>query len=286
MLRVAIALVMFAAAMTDPAAQVVGQVRWHHVVAGDTLVSLGARAGVDSRTLAIDNALDPRARLQAGGTIVIDNRHVVPGGYRDGIVINVPQRMLFLVQHGEAVKAFPVAVGRPDWRTPVGSFAVTVKEVDPEWNVPQSIQREMARAGRPVLTTVRPGPHNPLGKHWLGLDDGAVGIHGTNEPSSIYRFTTHGCIRMHPDDVADLFDSVAIGALVQVIYEPVLLGTDDAGTFLEVHPDIYGRTVSASALAADRLWRANLAHLVDTPAVKRVIAERAGRAVRVTNAAR
>ena len=50
-----------------------------------------------------------------------------------------------------------------------------------------------------------PGPDNPLGKHWLGLSIHGYGIHGTIAPSSIYQFRTHGCIRLHPDDIAELF---------------------------------------------------------------------------------
>ena len=283
MLRVALALVVVSAVSVDPAVQMIGQVRRHTVQAGDTLVSLGARAGVDPQTLANDNSLAARGRLQPGSTLVIDNRHVVPAGFHDGLVINVPQRMLFVFENGEAVKAFPIAVGRPDWRTPLGTFTVIAKEVDPEWNVPVSIQREMARGGRRVLTTVAPGPDNPLGKYWLGLSAGGVGIHGTNQPTSLYKFVTHGCIRLHPDDVADLFRSVAVGTEVRVIYERVLLTTDADATFLEVHPDIYGRTAPALTLADALLRRANLPHWISSDAVKRVVAERAGRAVLLAN---
>ena len=132
MLRVALALVAVSAVIVDPAVQVIGQVRHHTVQAGDTLASLGARAGVDHQTLAADNSLAPRARLQPGSTLVIDNRHVVPAGFHAGLLVNVPQRMLFVFENGEAVKAFTIAVGRPDWRTPLGTFTVTAKEVDPE----------------------------------------------------------------------------------------------------------------------------------------------------------
>ena len=281
MLRTTIALVMVAAALGDPAARLVGEVRIHQIQAGDTLVSVAARAGIDIRTLAIDNGLEANAKLRVGDSLTVDNRHIVPAGYRDGIVINVPQRMLFLFEHGQAVKAYPVALGRRDWRTPLGEFTITVKEADPEWNVPASIQREMARNRRPVLATVPPGPDNPLGKYWLGLSGSGVGIHGTNQPASIYRFATHGCIRLHPDDVEDLFHSVSVGTVVQMIYEPVLLATDAESIFLEIHPDVYGRTASSSALSADLLGRANLGHLIGSAAVARVVADGAGRAVRI-----
>ena len=76
-------------------------------------------------------------------------------------MLNVAQRMLFVFVDGELVRAFPAAVGKPDWATPVGRFSVLIKEIEPVWDVPVSIQQEMAREGRPVLTTVPPGPDNP-----------------------------------------------------------------------------------------------------------------------------
>src|SRR5207244_4257585 len=65
--------------------------------------------------------------------------------------------------------------------------------------------------GKPVLTHVPPSPANPLGKYWLGLSIPGVGIHGTNAPSSIYNLQTHGCIRLHPDDIEKLRKSAIKG---------------------------------------------------------------------------
>jgi L,D-transpeptidase ErfK/SrfK len=266
------------AASSDPASRVTGGISTYQVTAGDTLVSIGARAGVEARTLARDNGLSATDRLHPGDRLAVDNRHIAPEGYRDGIVLNVPQRMLFVFDNGELVRAFPVAVGRPDWRTPLGTFSVAVKELDPVWDVPLSIQREMARKGQPVLTTVPAGPANPLGRHWLGLSVPGVGIHGTNQPTSIYRFTTHGCVRMHPDDIAALFDLVEVGTPVQIIYEPVLIARESAGTYLEVHDDVYRKADPCAEVVATILRDAGLAHLIGDRTVERMIAERSGHA--------
>ena len=102
---------------------------------------------------------------------------------------------------------------------------------------PESIQGEMRRTGSRVLTRVPPGPHNPLGKSWLELSLGVVGIHGTNAPLSIYRFATHGCIRLAPDDVEALYMQVSEGDIGRIIYEPVLVAYDGTDVYLEVHPD-------------------------------------------------
>ena len=126
------ALVVVAAAI-DPPVRVTGSVRIHDVRAGDTLTSLSARAGVEVRTLARDNGLSVDARLTPGARVLVDNRHVAPDGFTDGIVLNVPQRMLFVFKEGIPIRAFPVAVGRPNWRTPIGADAVAFKELDPVW---------------------------------------------------------------------------------------------------------------------------------------------------------
>jgi len=139
----------------------------------------------------------------------------------------------------------------------------------------------MADLGHAVVEHVKPGPENPLGNKWIGLSIPAVGIHGTNQPASIYRFATHGCIRMHPDDVAEFFDYVTIGSPVRVIYEPILLSIEETGTFLEVHQDVYGKSGRFEEPVATILREARLDHLLGSREVKRATSERAGRAVRI-----
>jgi L,D-transpeptidase ErfK/SrfK len=128
---------------------VTGAVRPYEISDGDTLTSVAARFGVEPRTLARDNSLRPEARLRTGDRLIVDDRHVAPLAIPDGVVLNVAQRMLFVFVDGELVRAFPAAVGKPDWATPVGRFSVLIKEIEPVWDVPVSIQQEMAvRGGR------------------------------------------------------------------------------------------------------------------------------------------
>ncbi|MEO6696922.1 MAG: L,D-transpeptidase, partial [Gammaproteobacteria bacterium] len=190
--------------------------------------------------LARDNGLDSNSRLQPGQALLIDNRHIIPKQLEDGILINLPQRMLFLLQGGSPVVYYPVGLGKPDWSTPTGEFTVLVKEENPTWDVPISIQEEMRREGKAVKTKVPPGPDNPLGKYWLGLSLSGLGIHGTIAPTSIYQFRSHGCIRLHPDDITAFFPLVSDEQEGEIIYAPVLLAQlDDGRIFLEVHRDIY-----------------------------------------------
>jgi L,D-transpeptidase ErfK/SrfK len=249
---------------------------------GDSLTRLAARYGIGLATLALDNDLAPSARLRPNQGLRIDNRHIVPSGFDRGIVINVPQRMLFVWSSGRLAAAYPVAVGRADWPTPVDTYEIGSMEIDPSWEVPPSIQREMASKGQPVITVVPPGPANPLGDRWLGLKGSTVGIHGTNQPASIYRFTTHGCVRLHPADARELFELVEVGSPVQIIYDPVLAAVDDGGrVWLEVHPDPYRKGGDALARATSMLEESGAQEIVDPLAVARCVRQRAGRACEV-----
>jgi L,D-transpeptidase ErfK/SrfK len=211
------------------------------VQTGDSLTGIGARLGIDAGVLAVNNKLSPGSRLKTGQLLRVDNRHIVPHLLSDGIVINIPQRMLFHFKEGRLIRHFPVGLGRPDWPTPIGPFKIVMKEENPTWDVPQSIQEEMRRQGKTVTTCVPPGPDNPLGKHWLGLSLSGYGIHGTIAPTSIYHFRTHGCIRAHPDDVAELFDDVERGTPGILLYRRLLIAKAGDQVFLEVHPDIYNK---------------------------------------------
>jgi L,D-transpeptidase ErfK/SrfK len=235
--------------------------RWVHVVSsGETWTTIGAREGVDPEVLAARNGSTVRVPLRPGDVLGIDNRHIVPANVEAGeLVINVPQRMLFHYWDGVVRAHYPIAVGRPDWPTPLGSFTIVSMEADPTWDVPLS-----------------------LGRYWMGLSLGRIGLHGTSAPSTIYHFATHGCIRLHPDDVEDLFHDVAIGERGRIVYQPVLVGFDGADLFLEVHGDAYRNASDPLWLALELLHRTGLGTLADLTDVVRVVREAEGLAVPIT----
>jgi L,D-transpeptidase ErfK/SrfK len=252
------------------------------VRSGDSLTAVGARFGVEPRSLAERNHLSPAAGLRIGQVLRVDNRHVIPFLLEQGILINIPQRLLFLFREGRLVSWYPAAVGRRDWPTAGGLFEIQTLERHPTWNVPVSIQREMRSLGRSVITRVPPGPDNPLGDYWIGLEGSGCGIHGTNAPASIYGFRTHGCIRLHPEDIADLFPRVSKGMPVQIVYEPVLLARGpDGSVFLEVNPDLYGRQKNPGEAVAALAESANLQTVIDPAAVERTVTRKEGLATRV-----
>ncbi len=268
-----------ASASADPlrlSTQLVGRESEYRVQPGDSLTSVSSRFGVDVEPLAAQNGLSATARLRLGQTLRIDNRHLVPlpadEAFERGIAVNVPQRQLFLFRAGELQAQHPVGLGRPSWRTPTGRFTISRREVDKAWVVPRSIQDEMRREGRPVRSVVPPGPDNPLGRHWLGLSPGSCGIHGTIAPASVYRFQSHGCIRLHPDDAASLFDAVELGTPVRILYQPLLLGRLDPGrVFLEVHPDAYRRAPPAQAALRELAAASGLSDRIDWARAEEVV---------------
>ncbi len=238
------------------AVAITGGLHDYKAVAGDHLTGIGARFGVSVALLARENGLSPAAPLRIGQALVIDNRHLAPAGVDDGILINIPQRMLFHFEAGRLRAAYPVALGKPSWPTPTGAFHVASLVKDKPWIVPKSIQEEMRREGKPVLTRVEPGPDNPLGGYWIGLSMPAIGIHGTIAPASIYGLRSHGCVRLHTDDAAELFERVRVGTPGAIVYRSALLAAlPDGRIFVEANRDAYRRsapTVDALRALADR----------------------------------
>jgi lipoprotein-anchoring transpeptidase ErfK/SrfK len=139
---------------------------------------------------------------------------VVPfgGGYRAGsIVIVTHDRELFFVLGGDRAIRYPVGVGKAGmaWH---GHAMVAEKYRHPAWRAPPSLNG--GHYG-PVI----PGgsSRNPMGVAVLGLDRGNYAIHGTNNPASVGRFVSHGCIRMYNSDIRDLYARAHIGTEVYVL---------------------------------------------------------------------
>ncbi len=236
-----------------PSSALTGSVFEYPVQSGDSLTKIGARFGVSAKVLARENELAYQAKLPPNQWLTIDNRHIVPTSRTGDLLINLPQRMLFSFENGELLGAYPVGLGKPSWKTPLGEFSINNKVMNKTWLVPKSIQDEMRREGKSVLTQVPPGPTNPLGKHWLGLSLAGIGIHGTIAPASIYQFQSHGCIRMHPDDIETLFEQTELGTIGEIIYEPLLLAEHENKIFIEAHPDIYRQNNKVSMKTLEKM---------------------------------
>lgn len=131
-------------------------------------------------------AAAPRARLQ-----------VFKAPQRYQITISVDQKILNLRQNGALVRSWPVAVGKPETPTPLGDWTIVEKDMN---------------------------PGGPFGTRWMRLSCpwGGYGIHGTNNPGSIGKAASHGCVRMQNQDVNALYDLVDLGTPVKIIGQAAL----------------------------------------------------------------
>ena len=128
------------------------------------------------------------------------------------IIINTPERFLYLVMEGGMAKRYGIGVGRPGF-TWAGNHKVTAKREWPDWHPPEEMLKR-----QPDLPDFMPGgPDNPLGARALYLGSTLYRVHGSNESWTIGRAVSSGCIRMRNQDVIDLYDRVGVGAKVVVI---------------------------------------------------------------------
>jgi lipoprotein-anchoring transpeptidase ErfK/SrfK len=118
------------------------------------------------------------------------------------IIISIPDRRLALLEDGQLLKVYPVAVGRRETPSPDGEFTIINHAVDPTYR----------HEGKEVA----PGKSNPLGTRWMGLSAKGYGIHGTNMQSSVGKVASHGCFRMKKKDVEELYRRVQVGDAVSV----------------------------------------------------------------------
>ncbi|MGE0488972.1 MAG: L,D-transpeptidase family protein [Vulcanimicrobiota bacterium] len=125
------------------------------------------------------------------------------------IFVNQSRFSLVLDLPGKPLQRFAIATGSSTYPTPNGEFKVAEKVMYPTWLPPKS---DWARDAKPIP----PGPDNPLGTRWIGLDWGGVGIHGTNAPWSIGSASSHGCMRMEIPDVEALYTMVRVGTPVVI----------------------------------------------------------------------
>jgi hypothetical protein len=121
------------------------------------------------------------------------------------IVVSLEDRKLALVEDGQVKKIYTVAVGKPSTPSPVGTFTIERRVANPTYR----------HNGKTVL----PGPGNPVGTRWMGLSKHGYGIHGTNEPKSIGKAASHGCIRMAQADLEEFYELVAEGDTVELVGE-------------------------------------------------------------------
>ncbi len=215
-----------------PDGDLIGTASTYTVARGDSLTGIARANHVGFVELLAANPAVTSSIIKAGQSLVIPGQHLLPAASRDGIVVNLAALRLFRFDAAGQVVTFPISVGREGWDTPTGMTRIAQKRKNPTWTVPASI-----RAENPKLPAVVPaGPNNPLGQYALSLGWPGYLIHGTNSPSSVGRPSSHGCMRMYPEDIETLFNAVAVGDGVTVIDAPITLGRSGGNLYLQVTP--------------------------------------------------
>jgi hypothetical protein len=161
---------------------------------GDQLRVIGQKHRLSWEYLAKLNQTDPR-RIRAGQKL-----KVVPGPF--GAIVSLSRFELVIHLNGSFVKNYRVGVGK-DGTTPVGTFAVKNKMIDPTYFGPEGV-------------IAHDDPQNPLGERWIDIGD-SYGIHGTIEPQSIGQSESRGCIRMLNPDVEEVYDFLVVGSDVKIL---------------------------------------------------------------------
>ncbi|MBM7704679.1 L,D-transpeptidase family protein [Metabacillus iocasae] len=160
----------------------------HFVKPGESLASIAIDYRIPLSTLLAANPLPNPNVISPGQVIVIPNlpdKESIPYS----IHVFLTERQLELRDKGDVVKTYPIAVGKMLSATPIGNFVIVNRE---------------------------PNPGGPFGTMWLSLSKISYGIHGTNNPSSIGKAVSKGCIRMYNKDVNELASIVPNGTGVYI----------------------------------------------------------------------
>ena len=223
-----------------PDQDVFGVVQVVTVGKDDTLTDIARRFNVGyEEILRANPKVDPWLPGE-GREVVIPSQFILPDAPRTGIVINIPAMRIFYyppVKRGErpVVITHPIGIGKVGWRTPEGVTKIVRAQRDPTWRVPVSVRKEHHDNGEDLEPVIGPGPDNPLGKYAFYLQWPSYLIHGTNKPAGVGLRSSHGCIRLYPEDIEQFFATVPVGTQVRVVNQPFLFGWRDGELYMQAY---------------------------------------------------
>ena len=226
--------------LPPPDNDVIGQVKVIYATKDDTLLDIARRHSLGYDEMVHANPGVDRWAPGEGTPMVLPTRYILPDTPREGLVLNTAELRLYYYPKagpGEerVVHTYPVSIGRMDWKTPMGLTKVVAKDVDPAWRPPASIKAEHAREGDILPDVIPGGPDNPLGRYAMRLGVPGYLIHSTNKPFGIGMRVTHGCVRMYPEDIENLFGKVPVGTPVRLIDQPIKVGRINGHWQVEAH---------------------------------------------------
>jgi L,D-transpeptidase ErfK/SrfK len=255
----------------------------YKVVKGDTIELISSRLGISIKYLIASNKLDASKRLKTGQELKINTRRIIPKFIQNGIIVNIPDRTLYYFKDGKLEDRFPIGAGMPAWRglarwrTPAGKFKVIGKQKNPTWYVPPSMQWKMEQEGKEVKILVSPGEDNPLGRFAIYTSINGIIIHETIKPTSVYNFSSHGCIRVMPENMENFFQKIEKNTEGEIIYNPIKIAVSQEGrVLLEIHRDVYGMIKDPIAEIKNLTDKNGVSHKVNWEKIKTLLKEKTG----------
>jgi L,D-transpeptidase ErfK/SrfK len=221
-----------------PNQDVVGEVQVVKASKDDTLTDIARRFNVGYEEITRANPkLDPWLPGE-GAEVIVPSQFILPDAPRTGLVINIAAMRIFYfppVKKGERAVVFthPIGIGKVGWRTPEGVTKIVRRQKDPTWRVPVSVRKEHHENGEELDPVIGPGPDNPLGRYAFYLQWPSYLIHGTNKPAGVGLRSSHGCIRLYPEDIEQFFNMVPIGTQVRVVNQPFVFGWRDGELYMQ-----------------------------------------------------
>ncbi len=221
-----------------PDQDIVGSVQTTKSSKEDTLTDIARRFNVGYEEIVRANPKVDPWLPGADTQVILPTQYVLPNAPREGVVINIAAMRLFYFPPHKAgepqvVITHPIGIGKVGWSTPEGVTKIVRRQKDPIWTVPVSVIKEHRENGEELDKVIGPGPDNPLGRHAFYLQWPSYLIHGTNKPAGVGLRSSHGCIRLYPEDIAQLFDMVPVGTKVRVVNQPFVFGWQDGQLFMQ-----------------------------------------------------
>jgi L,D-transpeptidase ErfK/SrfK len=176
-----------------------------------------------------------------GRHIVVPTQFILPDAPHEGIVINVAAMRLFYFpahrkDEPQLVYTHPIGIGKLGWSTPQGVTHVVSHVKDPVWRPSAALRIDHRNDnGEDLPAVVAAGPDNPLGKYEFRLGWPSYLIHGTNKPYGVGLRSSHGCVRLYPEDIEKIFQMVPNGTQVRVVNQPFLFGWHDGQLYLQAY---------------------------------------------------
>lgn len=224
---------------------IVGQLQTYVVQRGDNFPKIAQKYEVTYTGLIEANpGVNPQAPSR-GTALIIPSKYVLPNVPRQGIVVNLAElRLYYFPAHKDEVITYPVGIGVTGTNLPAKELKIVEKVKNPSWYIPPDIHKELAKEGYNLPDVLPPGPDNPLGDYKMRLSDRTFLIHGVVDPSTVGRLSSHGCMRMYPEDIKALFGMVPVGTPVRIINQPYKVGWNDGKLYLEAHLPLHAQQVA------------------------------------------